>query len=258
MRNRIGSLGTFGVQTVSITLIALVVTGCAAKRHNSNMLLNDFETVTIQAKIRPTEGAHANTRNSAALAESASVKGGAVAGALSSLACGPAVLFCLPFFTTSGAIIGMTTTSIPGADDDIFGLYPPKTANQVETVLSDIEDRRDFFYEMRDSLVDAIPQTRQADMMVADVAIYLGPENFELVRAEGSFLALRLTASLFAEWKRGEEISRTEERQYVYTTSERPVAYWLQNEGQAFDKGFTECVKKVTQMMRWDIVLPGR
>ena len=258
MGNRISSLGTFGVQTVLMALSAFVVTGCAAKRHNSNMLLDDFDTVTIQAKIRPTDGSHVNTRNSAALAESTSAKGGAVAGAVSSLVCGPAVLFCLPFFTTSGAIIGMTTTSIPGADDDIFGLYPAKTAKQVETVLLGIEDRRDFFFEMRDSLADALPQTRQADRMVADVAIYVGPENFELVRAEGSFLAIRLTASLFAEWKRGETTPRTEERQYVYTTSEKPVAYWLQNEGQAFDEGFTECVKKVTQMMRWDIASPDQ
>jgi hypothetical protein len=250
MRNCIGDL--YGCRSaVALTIVAVfAITACASERV---VLLPDSESMAIQAKIRPTDGTHAKTRNSAAAAERASAKGGAAAGALTSLACGPAVFFCLPFFTTSGAIIGASTSSVAGTKGDAFGLFPPKTAERVETILLEIEDRRDFFFEIRDSLSSLVPPARQAKVMVADVVIYVGPESFELVQERSSSFALRVTASLFAQWKQSTGAPRTEERQYQYETSERPITYWLNNDGEAFDAGFTECVEKITKMMLWDL-----
>jgi hypothetical protein len=250
MRIRTSDLDRFWAAIVLVVVVVFTVTACASERV---ALLPASETMTIQAKIRPTDGTHAKTRNSAAAAERASAKGGAAAGALTSLACGPAVFFCLPFFTTSGAIIGASTSSVAGTKGDAFGLFPPKTAERVETILLEIEDRRDFFFEIRDSLSSLVPPARQAKVMVADVVIYVGPESFELVQERSSSFALRVTASLFAQWKQSTGAPRTEERQYQYETSERPITYWLNNDGEAFDAGFTECVEKITKMMLWDL-----
>jgi len=172
------------------------------------------------------------------------------------LACGPAVFFCLPFFATSGALIGAGTSSITGTAGDTFGLFPPETSEQIETILLEIEDRRDFFLEMRAALSNQIPSERQAEVMFADAVAYVGPERFELVQDRNSSFALRVTGSLFVQWKQGIGIPRTQERQYQYVTSERSIAYWLRNDGEALDEGFTECVQRIARMMLWDLAPP--
>ena len=245
------------IQTV-LLLLCLGTAGCAAPYHRGDTILDD-ERMFIEARVRPTDGVDmVSGRNNFKVAGDAGMKGGAAVGAASSLLCGPVFVVCLPFFATTGAFVGGTTGYAAGAVNEAFDLFPPEIAERIEVVLLDIRDRRDFFTEMRNELRGSVPMDRQADTLTADASVYVGPERVELVQEEKDMLALRLTASLFVEWRPDGTEPRTEERQYQYTTSEMPVDFWLSEDGAPFDRAFTECIAKIVQMMYWDLAPPSR
>jgi hypothetical protein len=244
--------------TTMLSVLALATAGCASPYHRGDAIL-DQETMAIEAKIRPTDGVDTMAaRNTVKLAGDASMKGGAAAGAALSLTCGMAVWLCLPLYATTGAFIAGTTGNAAGAVSEVFDLFPPEIAERIEVVLVDIQDRRDFFAEMRHGVADSVPQDRQADTAAADVNVYVGPERIELFQEERDMLALRMTASLFVEWRQTEGEPRNETRQYQYATAEMPVDFWLSDDGAPFDSALTECVEKIVQMMYWDLAPPSR
>jgi hypothetical protein len=246
---------TCRVPMMAIICIASVMVGCASKRSRP---LPDFETVAIQAKIRPADGVHAQADNETARkGAKIGAGGGAAAGAVYSAVCGPWFWICLPFTSAVGAVAGATAGGTAGLVSDAVDTFSSDAAERVDAILVEIEDRRDFFVEIRDGVSESIPQDRQADVKAAKAVIFVGPQKIEFVQTESSHLALRITATLDAEWNRHRKTPRRDKRSYVKTTAEMPVDYWLSNNGAAFDAGFTECIEEIVQMMAWDLVSPN-
>lgn len=236
---------------VTIILLPFIVTGCGSNRSRP---LPEFDTVAVTATVRPAEGVKAkgdsDTTKSVA---GAGAKGGAAAGAATSLLCGPFVVFCLPFLVTTGAVIGVTAGSAAGALGDAVEKLPRDQAKRARVILEDIDERRDFFVEMRDGVAKTVPADRKRSSADAEALIYVGPTKIELVQDQSSHMALRMTAVLVAEWKRNRKTPRREEREYVHETVEMPVEYWLKDDGVEFDRGFTECVDRIIRAMAWDL-----
>jgi outer membrane lipoprotein SlyB len=240
----------FAVITPAVCL--LLLNACASTTTN---YLRSTETIAIQAKERPSNDVSAEAyRDSAAVGSDKGMKTGAATGAAVSVICGPAVFVCMPFFATTAAIIGSTAGGVAGATADAYDLYPPRLEERVQAVLDDITSRRDFFAEMRDAVREAVPTDRQARPEAADVSVFVGPERIELQRTKQGLMALRITASLSARWNDVVEPQKTETRQFLYATSGMPMEYWLKDNGAAFDRNFTECIRKLSEMMAWDLV----
>jgi hypothetical protein len=256
MRNDKKDITGEGSKTLTLVFVVcfgLAVTGCASNRSGP---LRDFESMSIQTKTRPADGLHAQADNDATMkGAKIGAGGGAAAGAATGLACGPWLVLCVPTLAIFGAATGALAGSVAGQVVDITDVIP---AEKVETILADIEDRRDFFTEMRDGVSSALPKTRQATVADAKAVIYVGPKKIEFVQTESSHMALRMTATLYAEWNREKRTPRKDRRLYTKTTAEMPVEYWLSSDGAAFDAGFTECIDEIVQMMAWDLAPPER
>jgi hypothetical protein len=234
-----------------VILSAFLVVGCAPNRSKP---LPPFETLAVESAARPAEGLEARSDSDAAKkGASAGAKGGVVAGAATSLLCGPFVLFCLPFAAAAGAVVGVTTGSLAGALNDAIENLPADQASRARAILADIDSRRDLFAELRDGVAAAVPPTRAAGVESAEAVAYVGIEKLEFVQDERSELALRLTGLLVAEWNRDKRTPRTEKRRYVHQTILMPAEFWLQDDGATMDAGFTECIEKVVQAMVWDL-----
>ncbi len=233
----------------------LLVTGCAAERPQPTP---DIETMAILSLDTPTGefGVQAN-RNDVRIGGNTGMKGGAMAGATLSLTCGPAIIFCMPFFTVSGAMIGGATGNIAGAASEALDLYPAQIEERLALVLQDIDRRRNLSDEMHELVSAAVPAHRQADLPFADNIARVGPEIVELYSHEGSLLALRITALLVIERNNPTAVSHTFTRRYTYETSKMPIEYWLNDSGRPLDEGFSECIRKLSMMMAWDLV-PSR
>ena len=243
--------GAYRLTVLAVTCLSFVMTGCASNKVGP---LRDFETISIQTKTRPADGLHAQADNDATMkGAKIGAGGGAAAGAATGLACGPWLVLCVPTLAIFGAATGALAGSVAGQVVDITDVIP---AEKVETILADIEDRRDFFTEMRDGVSSALPKTRQATVADAKAVIYVGPKKIEFVQTESSHMALRMTATLYAEWNREKRTPRKDRRLYTKTTAEMPVEYWLSSDGAAFDAGFTECIDEIVQMMAWDLAPP--
>jgi hypothetical protein len=212
-------------------------------------------TMSIESKNRPPEGvAMTAEQNTFKTAGNAGAKGGAAIGGVTSLACGPAVAVCLPFFVWSGAFVGGTAGHVAGAVNEAFEIFPPKIAEQIETVLVDIRSRRDFFAELRHAVSEAVPENRQAHASVADTNVYVGPEGVHFLQDEADMFALRMVGSMRVEKRVGEASQEGEVHQYEYVTAQRPVGFWLSDEGAPFERAFTEGVEKIGLMMAWDLM----
>lgn len=236
---------------VPVLLSAFLVVGCAPSRSKP---LPPFETLAVASNKPPADGLQAKSDADAAKkAAGVGAKGGAAAGAATSLLCGPFVVLCLPFLTATGAVVGMTTGGLAGALNDAVENLPRDQAVRARAILADIDTRRDFFAEMRDGVAAAVPSARSAELDSADAAVYVGIDKLEFVQDDRSELALRMTGLLVAEWNRDKRTPRTEKRRYVHQTIMMPAEYWLQDDGAAMDAGFTECIEKVVQAMVWDL-----
>jgi hypothetical protein len=212
-------------------------------------------TVSIESKIRPTDGvAMTAETNTFKIAGDAGVKGGVAVGAAASVACGPAVVFCLPLGIWTGAFVGGTVGHVAGAANDALDLFPPKIAERIEAVLVDIRNRRDFFVELREAVSEAVPENRQADASVAGTNVYVGPQSVQFLQDEPNMFALRMVGSMYVEKRAGGVSQQGESREYEYVTAEMPVDFWLSDGGAPFDRAFTEGVEKIALMMAWDLV----
>ena len=232
-------------------IMVVAVTGCVSNKHKP---LPYFETMSIQTQMRPANGVRAQAdKDSANQTAKVGAAGGAAAGALSGLACGPFALFCVPAGMVVGAVSGGVAGAAVGQVGDAMDLLPKEQAEQVDTILADIESRRDFFVEIRDGLSAKVPQSRQVANTDAEAVIYVGLEKIELVQHESSHLSLRLTATIYAEWNRDKETPRSVKRRYMRTTTEMPIEDWLSDKGAAFDAGFSSCIEQIVQMMIWDL-----
>jgi hypothetical protein len=240
---------------VAMAGLSLIVTatnsGCASKRSRP---LPEFDTVAITTTIRPADGVKAKgDSDTQAAGAGVGAKGGAAAGAATSLICGPGWFICLPFFAAGGALAGVTAGGVAGALWDAVDNLPRDQAEQARVILDDIDERRDFFVEMRDGVAQTVSADRKRPVADAEALIYVGPTKIELVQDQSSHMALRMTAVLMAEWNREKRTPRKEERKYVHETAEMPLEYWLKDDGTGFEAGFTECVDKIVQAMVWDL-----
>jgi hypothetical protein len=228
-----------------------LVAGCAPNRSKP---LPPFETLAVASTARPAEGLQAKSDSDASKkAASAGIKGGAAAGAATSLLCGPLFVFCLPVLTGAGAVAGAAAGGVAGAVNDIAENLPRDQAARVRAILADIGSRRDFFVEIRDGVATAVPPARTGDRDSADAIVHVGIDKLEFVQDDRSELALRMTGLLVAEWNRDKRTPRREKRRYVHQTIMMPVEYWLQDDGATMDAGFTECIDKVVEAMAWDL-----
>lgn len=237
---------------VTCLLALLIVSGCAAERPEP---ASENETIAILSLGTATDGTGTQAnRNDVRIGGNVGLKGGAMVGATLSLTCGPAVIFCMPFFTASGAMIGVATGNIAGAASEVFDLYPPQIEERLAVVLQEIDQRRDLAEEMHELVSVAVPAHRQVDLQFADNIVRVGPEVVELYSHEGALLALRITALLVIERNNQTAVSHTFTRRYTYETSKMPIEYWLNDGGRPLDEGFSECIRKVSMMMAWDLV----
>lgn len=237
--------------SVTVILLPFIITGCGSNRSRP---LPEFDTVAVTSTVRPAEGVKARgDSDTSAAGAGVGAKGGAAAGAATSLLCGPWFLICLPFLATTGVIVGGVSGSVAGALGDAVDQLPKDQARRARIILENIDERRDFFIEIRDGVARTVPTDRKRPAADAEALIYVGPKKIELVQNQSSHLALRMTAVLEAEWGRDKRTPRREERQYVHETVEMPVEYWLKDDGAGFEAGFTECVDKITQAMTWDL-----
>ena len=240
-------------RALSLPLAALALASCATSNAPEPTLAPG--TMSIESKNRPTDGVAMTTeQNAFKMAGNTGAKRGAATGGVASLACGPAVAICLPFFMWSGALVGGTAGHVAGAVNDTFDVFPPKIAEQIETVLVDIRSRRDFFAELREAVSEAVPENRQSDAAVADTNVYVGPEGVQFLQDEPDMFALRMMGSMRVEKRTGEVSEEGEVRQYEYVTAQRPVDFWLSDEGAPFERAFTEGVHKIGLMMAWDLM----
>ncbi|UCC14649.1 MAG: hypothetical protein JSW21_01425, partial [Gammaproteobacteria bacterium] len=148
------------VAMAGFSLIATATnSGCASKRSRP---LPEFDTVAITTTIRPADGVKAKGDSDTARAGAeVGAKGGAAAGAAYSLLCGPFVVICLPFFATTGAVIGGTAGSVAGSLGDAVDNLPRHQAKRARAILEDIDERPDILEEMRDGVTEKVPADRQ-------------------------------------------------------------------------------------------------
>jgi hypothetical protein len=232
-------------------LIPLLVAGCSSNKSRS---LPEFESVAVTSILKPADGIQATKDSDTSKAGGGvGAKGGAAAGAATSLLCGPFVVFCLPVLVPAGALVGSTAGGVAGSVADTLQAWPKEQAERAEAILSGIDERRDFFVEIRDGLAAKVPPGRAGTLQDADAVMYVGPKTIELVQSERSRLALRMTAVMNAEWNRDKRTPRTEKREYIYQTDERPVEEWLDEDGAVFDAAFTECIQMIVNSMMWDM-----
>ena len=245
--------GGFLQRALILPAAAILLAACATSNGPEPMLVSG--TVSIQSKVRPTEGVEmVAVRNSIKTAGDAGMKGGAAVGAAMSLVCGPTLPICLPFFAGSGAFIGSTAGNVAGAVGDALELFPPEVAERIEHVLVDIRNRRDFFGELREAVSRSVPKARQVDANVADAHVYVAPEGVHFLQDEPDMFALRMAGSMYVEESAAAVDQPGEFREYEYTTPEMPVDFWLSDEGAPFERAFTEGVEKIALMMAWDLV----
>ena len=239
-------------RALALLVAALALAGCATGNAPEPIL--DSGTMSIESNNRRADGvAMTAEQNAFKMAGSTGARRGAATGGVASLACGPAVAICLPLFMWSGAFVGGTAGHVAGAVNDAFDLFPPKIAERIENVLVDIRRRRDFFAELRDAVSEVVPKNRQADAAVADTNVYVGPEGVQFIQDEPDMFALRMVGSMRVEKRTGGAPQEGEVQEYEYVTAQRPVDFWLSNEGAPFDRAFTEGVQKIALMMAWDL-----
>lgn len=243
-----------GVTAIALTLI--ISSGCASTEVPP---IPEFASMAIQAKQPSADSLPLKPgTESSDKAYNAGTKGGAVAGAASSLACGPLVLVCLPAGILAGAMYGGYAGAAVDASREALSGFPPETAQEFAQKLRGIESRRDFFIELRDSVSRAIPGSRQVSVDDAQAVFHVGPDAVVLVKGRESSLSLRMTASLFAEWDRDKGWPSVAHRWYSYTTSEMPIEEWVNNEGEAIEVAFTECITELAAMIVDDVATADR
>lgn len=238
-----------------IALVVISGAGCASPEVPP---IPEFETVAIQAKQLPSEGL--SFKSGADSSEDASKTGakvGAAAGGAIGIACLP--LFgplCLPAAIGGGGFYGAFGGHYAGKAWDVLNKFPPEVAQQFEQELREAENTRNFSGEMHDAVANLIPISKQVAADKAQAVFHIGPDALILVRGQESNLAIRMTASLFAEWDRDKGWPTVAHRWYVYTTPERPIDEWVNNEGEAIDAALTECITEIAALIGKDAAVP--
>jgi hypothetical protein len=58
-------------------------------------------------------------------------------------------------------------------------------------------------------------------------------------------------------WGAENKASTRRTNRYQYETAQETVAYWLDNEGQGFERGIEQCVNRIAGYMARDLGQPG-
>jgi hypothetical protein len=234
--------------------ISLVISGCASGNAKP---LPGFESVHIQSYPRPPDGLHAwpiyDTEARVENIDKGEATGAGVGGALAAASCIALVPFAAPQCSAMGAsgsaallATGSVETTHP------IDVNTPEKRQWVEYVLRQVEDRREFFSEMRNAVRTAVPEDRQVEADKAAMLIIVGPKSTYLLQ-DGSGLALRMTGRLTAQWNRHWRTPTTVKKSYDYTTAGKPIADWLRDDGAGFEAGFTECISGIVDQMKEDL-----
>ena len=233
---------------------SLVLSGCASGKAKP---LPGFESVHIQSYPRPPDGLHAWPRYQTEARPGNIDKGEAtvagVGGAVATAGC----IAIVPFAAGQCLAVGATSAAGMAAAGSVESTHPidvssPAKREWTEFVLRKVEDRREFFSEMRDAVRSAVPEDRQEDADSAATLITVGPKSTYLLR-HNSGLALQMTARLTAQWNLHWKTPTTVKKRYKYTTAGQPVDHRLHDDGTGFDAGFTECISNIVKMMELDL-----
>lgn len=244
---------------LSLTLlIGLGVSGCASSEVNS---LPGYESVHVRSNPRPADQFRIVARRRLKTSQNMedNVGKGAVAGGAGyGLACVALVPFgigaaCIAAAAGGAAVGAAAGAAVSTAVVDSLDQYPPESRQHIQKIIVEIENRRDFFVEIRDALRASIPEDRQVDEEAAEALVSVGPEGVFLVQDQDLDLAFEMTAVLSAEWSRDKRTPRKDKRKYTYTTSAQPIEYWLDNDGAALNEAVTECIANIVGMMSSDL-----
>jgi len=223
-----------------------------------------FDTVAIQsAEARNDDGElkgdmHADTRLKGALigagagAAIGAVGGGGV-GLLIGTGCGPLAIFCAPIAVGGGVIIGGVGGLVVGGVGGGLGGLSSDNADAVNAVLTRLQQQHYFEEGLRDGLVSAIAEERQAPPEQAQALVTAKLDEVDLRQHWGQQLSIRFWASMTQDWDRGTGDPKSYTCKYKYTTDEQNVEVWLADDGKAFGDAFQQAAATFARWMARDM-----
>ena len=118
---------------LATALLPFVLGGCSS---GGSKPLPEFESVAVTSIAKPADGLKATTdSDTKEMGGGYGAKGGAAAGAATSLLCGPFVVFCLPVLVPAGVLVGGSAGGIAGSVADTLQAWPKEQAERGKAIL---------------------------------------------------------------------------------------------------------------------------
>lgn len=236
-----------------MTVLVLALVSCAGVPNKSRPL-PAFEKIELTAGGEVKEDLQADS--AAKIASDGALSGaasGAAAGAVVGVYCGPMAFACVPVMAMWGAVGGAVAGGISKKQSSLTEVH----RQQVNDVLEKMNAGVDFNQMLLQSLSDALPDDLEATQPDAEALVHVQVKSLELRLFTGERISLNINAEMKTSWGADDKASTRQTNRYQYETAQEAVAYWLDNEGQGFERGIAQCVNRIAAYMARDLAQPG-
>ena len=160
--------------------------------------------------------------------------------------CGPWFWACLPITVGAGAAAGGGV----GATAGFIGLSE-ETAKNLNDVLLELDDQREFRQELFDTIITSVPENDLEARISADVLATLSINRIQVRQHFRGRISIGMSAKVelmqlqpgdILYYRLDSHISRNHE----CSTRKRDVEEWLKDDQDSIDKALTDCINTIS------------
>jgi hypothetical protein len=235
-------------------LVCLILTGCASAPPQTHMgPLPAFESVKITSKGSNKALKTRFSRNSTRKGAGVGAGAGATTGAAYALVCGPFYVFCALATVPVGALVGAAGGAATGAVIDAKKRPTNEQLKKLDNLFVDVSDTRTINLELRDNVIALTPPDRLVDSEPADALLQIRLSDARFSQLSEGVFELQLSAEVEAKKNQNTKYMRVARRSYSYSSRAKPIADWLQKDGQNINQAFDNCVQGLAEEINRDL-----
>jgi hypothetical protein len=134
-----------------------------------------------------------------------------------------------------------------------MGGLPWETCGEVNAILLDLQQTRDFTAELQGTVEAFIPPENWVSEDQAEALVTVRFEKVDLRQHRSQRLSFRMWATMTQEWERDGPKPKKKTCKYQYTTPTHDVEDWLRDGGRPFGDAFTDSIDAFARWVARDL-----
>lgn len=192
-------------------------------------------------------------RNSTKAGAGMGARAGAATGIAAAFYCGPWYVICAMATIPVGAVVGAAGGAATGAVVDSKERPSKKQLKELDTFFIEVSNTRTIHLELRDHVIALTPPERLVDSELADAMLQIRLSDVRFSQLSEGVYKLQLSADVKAQWNRNTNKTRVASRSYSYSSRPKPIADWLQKDGQVINQAFDTSVQGLADEINRDL-----